>query len=167
MPSSGNFNFNGIVFPDRRIQPAYWEVKRVYQYVDFADLDVRRGEIRLTNNYDFINLDGFELHWQLIRNGSLARSGVSDALSAEPNEHLDITLDFEPIRAEPGEEYHLNLQLVSPAARGILPAGHVYAEAQLALPFTAKRVTASEFVGGELTVAEVGSLISARIAMPS
>ena len=35
VPSSGNFNFNGIVFPNRGVQPAYWEVKRVYQYVDF------------------------------------------------------------------------------------------------------------------------------------
>jgi len=35
VPSSGNFNFNGLVFPDRRVQPAFWEVKRVYQHVDF------------------------------------------------------------------------------------------------------------------------------------
>jgi beta-galactosidase/beta-glucuronidase len=28
VPSSGNFNFNGVVFPDRSVQPAYWEVKQ-------------------------------------------------------------------------------------------------------------------------------------------
>ena len=39
VPSSGNFNLNGILFPDRRVQPAYWEVKRVYQNVGFEAVD--------------------------------------------------------------------------------------------------------------------------------
>jgi beta-galactosidase len=29
VPSSGNFNFNGLVFPDRRVQPAYWGQTRL------------------------------------------------------------------------------------------------------------------------------------------
>lgn len=48
VPSSGNFNFNGVVFPDRRIQPAYWEVKRVYQYVDFPPRTLPPTKLRST-----------------------------------------------------------------------------------------------------------------------
>ena len=55
LDASGNFNFNGVVFPDRRVQPAYWEVKQVYQYVDSCPVDLENGDITIVNNYDFID----------------------------------------------------------------------------------------------------------------
>ncbi len=45
-----------------------------------------------------------------------------------------VTLDYDPGALRDGPEYHLNLQLVAPAARGLLPAGHAYARAQIELP---------------------------------
>jgi beta-galactosidase len=133
VPSSGNFNFNGIVFPDRRIQPAYHEVKRVYQHVDFLATNLESGAITVRNNYDFIDLSDFELHWQLTADGREVQSGVVPELGIAPESEGRIRLDYELRKLRSEAEYHINLQLVAPAARGLLPADHVYAQAQFPL----------------------------------
>lgn len=134
VPSSGNFNFNGIVFPDRRIQPAYWEVKRVYQHVDFELDHADSGNLQISNNYNFLPLDGFELHWSLRAPGEVLREGVVKELAIEPGESGVVNLwDHRP-DTDPGVEVFLNVKLVSAAPRDLLPAGHEYAKAQFALP---------------------------------
>jgi beta-galactosidase len=57
-------------------------------------------------------------------------------------------------RQKAGAEYHLNLHLVSPAARGILPAEHIYAEAQFEIPNDAVAVAAHRSAKGSLRLEE-------------
>lgn len=133
VPSSGNFNFNGIVFPDRHIQPAYWEVKRVYQHIDFDAKDPGSGQVAVTNNYTFMDLSGFELQWEVMKNGIVIQTGVVPDLDVEPSRTRNIDLGLKGQQYRSGSEYHLNLHLVSPGQRGILPANHIYAEAQFAI----------------------------------
>ena len=134
VPSSGNFNFNGVVFPDRRIQPAYWEVKRVYQYVDFELLDAASGSLLVKNNYNFIDLSEFELRWEVLADGRRIQQGVVGDLDIAAENEGRVTLQYDN-RELPwlGPEYHLNLTLVAPEARGLLPADHVYASTQFDL----------------------------------
>ncbi len=161
VPSSGNFNMNGILFPDRRVQPAYWEVKRVYQQVDFIPEDLSRGLVGVVNNYSFTNLSNFELLWEITADGRIVLQGSLSGRSCTPRPtaradtlmagtsaeqcslnidpaaqgrvRLPYTLDALP----QGAEYHLNLRLKAPAGWGLLPAGHVLAEAQFPLPVAA------------------------------
>jgi beta-galactosidase len=134
VPSSGNFNFNGIVFPDRSVQPAYWEVKRIYQHVDFELLDPDDGELRLSNRYAFQALDGFDLKWSLQSFGETLREGVIEDLGTPPGESADFRLWKDWLDPPPGRELFLNLEVVSPTVRDLLPAGHVYAHAQFPVP---------------------------------
>jgi len=127
VPSSGNFNFNGVVFPDRRVQPAYWEVKRVYQYVDLELIDASHDAVLIRNNYDFIDLSEFELHWEVMADGISLRSGIVRDLEVDAESHGVVTLQGYPRGLRKGPEYHLNLRLVAPLARGLLPANHEYA----------------------------------------
>ncbi len=143
VPSSGNFNFNGIVFPDRRIQPGYWEVKRVYQYVDFAAADLANGDITIRNNYDFIDLSEFQLQWELTADGRQVQSGVVSKLDVGPESEAGIRLDYKPGRLRNGPEHHLNLRLTGIEPRGLLPVNHVYAEAQLVFPGVAGKFAGS------------------------
>ena len=157
VPSSGNFNMNGIVFPDRRVQPAYWEVRRVYQHVDFVDEDLRNGVVGVMNNYDFTNLSKFELQWAIAADGSTVREGSlaggscsrGDAgqtgrgvatttsgrcgLDIGPESRGNVQLGYVLNELPKGPEYHLNLSLVAPAGWGLLPEGHVLAQAQFRL----------------------------------
>jgi beta-galactosidase len=134
VPSSGNFNFNGLVFPDRRAQPALWEVKRVYQHVEFKLLDVDQGLVEVSNNYDFIDLSEFELEWEVIADGVAVQSGVLRSLDILPESQGVASLQYNARGLRDGPEYHLNVRLVAPEVRGLLPAEHIYASEQFALP---------------------------------
>jgi beta-galactosidase len=152
VPSSGNFNFNGLVFPDRRIQPAYWEVKRVYQHVEFELLDFNAGTLRVSNNYDFIDLADFELEWEVTADGKPVQGGVVRGLEIAAESSGIVALQYNPRSLRAGPEYHLTLRLVAPAARGLLPAQHVYASEQFALPLAAAQFVAEPSAAAELSV---------------
>ena len=131
--SSRNFNLNGILFSDRSVQPAYWEVKRIYQYVQFEAVDLQRGQVRVVNRHHFIDLDDFELHWTILRDGVSVAQGVLSRLAILPGTDRVLELPLDIASFDPGPEHHLNLDLTAPRPRGLLPAGHVYAQAQFAL----------------------------------
>jgi beta-galactosidase len=154
VPSSGNFNFNGIVFPDRRVQPAYWEVKRVYQHVDFGLIDAASGTVTVKNRYSFLSLAGFDLHWQLLADGRAVASGRIENLGTAPGETERLQLWEDEPRLAADTEYHLNLQLLSPHARDLLPAGHVYAQAQFELTGPAGNTPAHDELCRKLVVVE-------------
>jgi beta-galactosidase len=142
VPSSGNFCINGIVFPDRTIQPAYWEVKRVYQHVDFSSADVNRGYIEVSNNYNFISLDRFDVEWSVTENGVVIDDGTMRAPAIGPGDSQIMRLGFNRLSDNPGSDYHLNVRLKGRAAWSLLPAGHTYAHAQFELfnPNGGKRI---------------------------
>lgn len=152
VPSSGNFNFNGLVFPDRRIQPAYMEVKRVYQHVEFELLDFASGMIAINNNYDFIDLSEFELEWEVTADGKPVQGGAVRMLEVEPESRGELQLQYNTRTLRAGPEYHLNLRLVAAEARGLLPAQHIYATEQFALPIATANFAAAPAASGEATV---------------
>jgi len=125
--SSGNFNLNGLVFPDRRPQPALEEVKRVYQHIGFDQLDANDATLVIHNKYNFINLAEFELHWQLQRNGESVQSGIYSQLDIAPGQKKLIDLGYTLPSDTDSNQYQLTLRAVAPKARGLLPAGHEYA----------------------------------------
>lgn len=159
VPSSGNFNFNGIVFPDRRIQPAYWEVKRVYQYVDFELTDFGSGGITVRNNYDFINLSEFELVWEVLADGKVVQDGVVRELAIGPESEGVVLLPYNSRALRSGPEYHLNLRLYAPEKRGLLPASHVYAAMQFELPSYVGHYASDERFLGAFSVADTEDAI--------
>jgi beta-galactosidase len=152
VPSSGNFNFNGLVFPDRRVQPAYWEVKRVYQHVEFELLDFDRGTVKINNNYDFIDLSEFELEWEVTADGKPVQGGAVRALDVGPESQGTVQLQYNPRSLRAGPEYHLDLRLVAPQARGLMPAQHVYAAEQFALPISTENFVLETAVSDESSV---------------
>jgi len=159
VPSSGNFNFNGIVFPDRRPQPAYWEVARVYQHVNFKLDDFESGAVRVSNDYDFIDLSAFELYWEVLADGQVLQNGVARDLDVGPESEGVIFLPYDSRAFRSGPEYHLNLRLYAPKKRGLLPAGNVYATAQFELPGEVGRYASDEWVLGALSVTETEDAI--------
>ena len=162
VPSSGNFSMNGFVFSDRRVQPAYWEVKRVYQYVDFVAGDLTSGDIVVKNNYDFIDLSTFELQWEVTADGRTVQSGVVRDLDTAAEGESRIQLQYDQRTLAPGPEYHLNLHLVAPMPRGILPARHIYAEQQFRLPGQAASLAPSDDLSAGISSNESDGLLELR-----
>jgi len=102
-----------------------------------VDFDLRNpvnGELVVHNRYNFISLDGFILQWRLLENGRAVQNGSVEELSAGPGRSQLLRLWENALQLIAGREYFLDLHLVSPEPRDLLPAGHEYARAQFPLP---------------------------------
>ena len=61
--SDYNFNCNGIIAPDRRLNPHAYEVRYYYQNVWVADKGLKEGQVEIYNENFFKTLDDLELEW--------------------------------------------------------------------------------------------------------
>ena len=61
--SDYNFNCNGIIAPDRRLNPHAYEVQYYYQNVWISDKGFKEGRIEIYNENFFKSLDDLELEW--------------------------------------------------------------------------------------------------------
>jgi len=58
-----NFNCNGIIAPDRRLNPHAYEVRYYYQNVWVTDKNLKEGQFEVYNENFFKSLDDLELEW--------------------------------------------------------------------------------------------------------
>lgn len=130
-PNDNDFCINGIVTPDRQITPKLLEVKKVYQYIKFEPIDLKKGKIRVTNKYDFLNLDRFELHWEVIKNGQKVQSGTAKFGDVKPNHSVEVTLPYRNIDTH--HEFFVNLDIRLKDKTLWAEAGHTVASEQFAL----------------------------------
>ena len=72
-PNDGNFNINGLIAPDRKPHPHYYEVQHVYQPLQFV-LD--GDNIRIINHDCFTALEEYDYYYELSRNGEIAGGGL-------------------------------------------------------------------------------------------
>ena len=61
--SDHNFNCNGIIAPDRRLNPHAYEVRYYYQNVWVTDKGLKEGKFEVYNENFFKSLDDLELEW--------------------------------------------------------------------------------------------------------
>ena len=61
--SDYNFNCNGIIAPDRRLNPHAYEVGYYYQNIWVKDVDLKAGKFEIYNENFFKTLDDMELQW--------------------------------------------------------------------------------------------------------
>lgn len=134
-PNDGNFNINGVVFPDRSPQPGLWEVKKVYQPVRVQATDARAGELEVTNRFSFTNLDEYDVTWTLEENGTSIQSGSLDRVDVTPGATETVTVPFEKPSLKPGAEYHLTVQFQLADEMSWAEAGHTIAWEQVRVPF--------------------------------
>lgn len=107
-PNDFDFCCNGIVTPDRQVTPKLLEVKKVYQYIKFKPVDLKSGKVILQNRYDFLNLNQFDLQWQLLKDGKVVETGVLALPDVAPNKDTQVTVPYKTT-LDAGSEYFLNL----------------------------------------------------------
>ncbi len=125
----GWFCGNGLVFADRKLKPGIQEIKRLYQNVSFKELDARKGEFEITNNFLFTNLSEYNLHWQLISENKVLSSGDL-SVDIAPAETKKISLNIANV---PETECYLNVMLELKEATLWAKAGHNVAKAQFVI----------------------------------
>lgn len=133
-PNDANFCVNGLIFPDRTVQPELWEVKRVYQNIKVKALNLDQGALEVENRYLFTNLEDFNFKWELLEDDKRIKSG-SGELRVEPGESRIILLPIEKYLEEPkdGCKYWLNLSFELKRSISWAERGHEVANFQFDL----------------------------------
>ena len=147
VPSDGNFLCNGIVFPDRKPHPGYWEVKKVYQYVKFIRSGLNPLTFEVRNDYDFYDLSDTELIWEITGNGKIMSQGREAPFTLHPGEKKVIDLISHKPPFLPETEYFLNVYLKTTAPWGLLKTGHILASEQF--PVSPGPLTTKESISGK------------------
>lgn len=137
VPSDGNFCLNGLVDPDRGVKPHLLEVKKVYQYIKFKSVNLRKGQINIENNYAFINTNKFELSYEIKANGNVVKKGIIDNVHLNPDENRNFKLDVS-FKPEANTEYFLNVYAKLKKSENLVEAGTVLAKEQFKLPYFKK-----------------------------
>ncbi|MCI8360254.1 MAG: glycoside hydrolase family 2, partial [Clostridiales bacterium] len=78
----GNFCANGLVSPDRTVQPELYEVKHCYQpvLVSADEAAMLRREIQIENGSNFTNLNQYAVSWELVEDGKVIDNGELEGL---------------------------------------------------------------------------------------
>ena len=138
-PNDNNFCMNGLVFPDRKIPPKLWEVKKVYQYIEITGgSNLVNGAIAVRNKFGFNNLRDFDIKWALSEDGKAVQQGELEPLAVGPGRIRTTTVPFKRPMLKDGAEYFLRISFHERKKTLWADAGHEVAWEQLVIPFPVK-----------------------------
>ena len=84
--------------------------KHVYQNVKFTDYDAATQQVTIVNRYNFLNLDQFVLHYELLVDGTVVEDGDVDLPSTAPGETALVTLPLQTELDNPDVEVLVNVE---------------------------------------------------------
>lgn len=149
-PDSDNFLANGIIQSDRTPNPHAFELRKVYQPIQFA---FDGNELTVTNRHDFIDLSGFEFDWRLEQDGVAVGEGSFGALATPAGGASTMQLPRELEALSGDAELFLTVEARAKAATvPLIEAGTVIAWEQFMLSDTAKAKLAAQSSGSQPVV---------------
>jgi len=134
-PSDDNFCMNGLVTSDRVPHPSLHQVKKVYQSIQIAAVDLAAGKIEVTNVYDFIDLDHVEGTWQLMADDRPIGEGSLAMPTIGPGQKQIVSVPLPRIHSAPGVEYWLNVSFRLADKASWADKGHEVAAEQFKMPW--------------------------------
>ena len=129
-PSDNNFNCNGIIGPDRQLNPHAYEVAYQYQNIWATLKDAAKGEVNVYNENFFRDLSNYALAWSLIEDGVETQNGTIADIDVAPHQTKTFTLPYDLTKAK-GKEIFLNIDFRLKKAEPLMEAGQIVAYNQL------------------------------------
>ena len=123
----GNFVNNGLITPDRAWTGKLTEVKRVYQNAAFTDF--YDGKLTLKNKNSFVSLDGYDLVYQVLRDGRVVEEGTADMPAIAAGKEAKVAIPYTTTAGDDAE-YLLNVSLRLKEATMWAEEGYAVAEQQ-------------------------------------
>lgn len=131
-PDSDNFLANGLLQSDRSFNPHAWELKKVYQPVDFRLAGTTRLEV--LNRQDFADLSGFDFRWRLEADGRPVATGMLPATNAAPHGRATVALPAAALATTENAEHFLTIEAIARAGSiPLVDAGSIVAWEQFPL----------------------------------
>jgi beta-galactosidase len=128
--TDANFCDNGLISPDRILNPHAYEVKRVYQNIHTSLAE--NGNVNIQNENFFRDLSGYYMEWNIMKDGNRMECGTVNALNVAPQESALVKIESLKDKYDDGE-WLLDVAYKLKESDGMLPAGYIVAKEQLAL----------------------------------
>lgn len=131
--TDNNFNCNGLISPDRVLNPHAYEVKYFYQNIWTELVDIKQGTIKITNENFFTDLSKYYAEWSIEADGKCILAGIVPDIKVEPQSSATVQLGFDGSRIPAQGDVFFNIKYKLKQADGILPAGSQVAYDQLVI----------------------------------
>ena len=129
-PSDNNFNCNGIIGPDRQMNPHAYEVAYQYQNIWAKKVSAEAGQVSVYNENFFRDLSNYALAWSLEEDGVETQNGTIADLDVPAQQSRTFTIPYDRSKIT-GKEVFLNIDFRLKNAEPLMTAGQVVAYAQL------------------------------------
>ncbi len=165
--SDYNFNCNGIIAPNRRLNPHAYEIQYVLQNVWIKDFDAENGSFNVYNENFFKNIDDLNLTATLFANGvKLTTVAIPDTKGIAPQATKLVKSEalksaIEKAEAEHAtEEITINFAFASDGSQPLVDKGQVMARQQIILNgYEFDKVDAPANTGSKIEVEETNSYV--------
>ena len=132
-PSDNNFLNNGLIGPDRVLNPHMNEVAFYYQNIWTSPIDMQRGRVEVYNENFFIDLSSYFLEWQLIADGVPVQTGYIMDLNVQPQERKTVLLDYDLSLVNNAKEIFVNVYYKPKKTRDFVASNFIVAKNQLSV----------------------------------
>lgn len=165
--SDYNFNCNGIIAPNRRLNPHAYEIQYVLQNVWIKDFDAENGSFNVYNENFFKNIDDLNLTATLFANGvKLTTVAIPDTKGIAPQATKLVKSEalksaIEKAEAEHAtEEITINFAFASDGSQPLVDKGQVMARQQIVLNgYEFDKVDAPANTSSKIEVEETNSYV--------
>ena len=165
--SDYNLNCNGIIAPNRRLNPHAYEIQYVLQNVWIKDFDAENGSFNVYNENFFKNIDDLSLTATLFANGvKLTTVAIPDTKGIAPQATKMVKSEalksaIEKAEAEHAtEEITINFAFASDGSQPLVDKGQVMARQQIVLNgYEFDKVDAPANTGSKIEVEETNSYV--------
>lgn len=165
--SDYNFNCNGIIAPNRRLNPHAYEIQYVLQNVWIKDFDAENGSFNVYNENFFKNIDDLSLTATLFANGvKLTTVAIPDTKGIAPQATKLVKSEalksaIEKAEAEHAtEEITINFAFASDGSQPLVDKGQVMARQQIVLNgYEFDKIDAPANTGSKIEVEETNSYV--------
>ncbi|MCF0196007.1 MAG: discoidin domain-containing protein [Bacteroidaceae bacterium] len=191
-PNDGNFCCNGVILPDGTLTSKSYNVKKIYQPVDFRLTDAEKGIFTFVSKLAQRTLNDLDFSYTILQDGIAVKTTPIDGISIEAGGSLPVEINaLEGITMKPESDYAIRFSARQREATWWAEAGYEVANEQFTLrkgvretyvnqssdilTYTSTSTTATvngnnftiTFKNGELATYKVGtqSLISKPIAL--
>ncbi len=139
VPNDNSFCVNGMVSPDRDVQPELYQAKYVYQNFWFKadEIQLKDGTVSVYNENNFKNLSDYNVVWTLKEDERTIGTGVLAAQDVAAKQTKNLNIPYAqnlPDTLKAGAEYYLNLSVQLKEDVSYAKAGHEIAHEQFCLP---------------------------------
>ena len=128
-----NFNCNGLISPDRNLNPHAYEVQYYYQNIWVKDLDAAAGKATVFNENFFVPLDYADAEYTLLADGQKIGGGAIQLPAIDPQQSAVVTIPSVDTSKYAGKEILCNITFRLKHDTPLQKAGETVAYQQFAL----------------------------------